>query len=60
MATGVCENCDRPDDDIVAVHRVYVVPEAWDTPGSETKVEDEEHWCFSCRSMYPHEPASSD
>ena len=55
MATGVCENCDRPDDDIQAVHRVYVVPEAWDTPGSETKVEEEERWCFSCRSMYPHE-----
>jgi hypothetical protein len=53
----VCDNCAREDRDIVAVHRLYVVPEAWDTEGSVTRVEEVERWCFSCRSMYPHEEA---
>jgi hypothetical protein len=51
----VCENCAREDDDLAAVHRVYVVPEAWDTPGSSTTMPETEVWCFPCRSMYPHE-----
>ncbi len=52
---GTCENCDRPDDELVAVHRIYVTPESWDTPGSSTVVDGAEWWCFSCRSMYPHQ-----
>ncbi|GAC1377044.1 MAG: hypothetical protein NVSMB4_06260 [Acidimicrobiales bacterium] len=52
---GTCDNCDRPDGDVVAVHRVYVIPESWDTPGSSTVMDDLEQWCFSCRSMYPHQ-----
>jgi len=52
---GTCENCDRPDGELVAVHRMYVVPESWDTPGSSNVVADTEWWCFSCRSMYPHQ-----
>jgi hypothetical protein len=52
---AVCENCAREDDELIAVHRVYVVPESWDTPASSTTVEEVELWCFSCRSMYPHE-----
>ena len=51
----VCENCAREDDELVLVHRLYVVPEAWDTPGSVTKVDEAELWCFSCRSQYPNE-----
>ena len=51
----VCENCARPDDDLATVHRLYVVPETWDTPASVTRVADVELWCFSCRSQYPHE-----
>ena len=51
----VCENCAREDDDLVVVHRLYVVPESWDTAGSVTRVDETEAWCFSCRSMYPHE-----
>jgi hypothetical protein len=39
---------------------MYVVPEAWDTPGSSTTVEEVEWWCFSCRSMYPHEVVAPD
>ncbi len=55
----VCDNCAREDDDLVAVHRLYVVPEAWDTPGSVTRLAEPEVWCFSCRSQYPHEVADS-
>jgi len=53
----VCENCAREDDELVVVNRVYVVPEAWDTPGSSTRQPEAELWCFACRSMYPHELA---
>ena len=51
----VCENCAREDDDLALVHRLYIVPEDWDTAGSITKVEETELWCFSCRSMYPNQ-----
>jgi hypothetical protein len=53
-----CESCGGTDDDLLLVHRVYVVPESWDTPGSASVVDDTELWCFVCRSMYPHEPAA--
>jgi hypothetical protein len=59
MSERACENCARDDDDLVAVHRVYVIPEAWDTPGSTQKVDEIELWCFSCRSQYPHEEADA-
>jgi hypothetical protein len=58
----VCENCAREDDELVLVNRVYVVPESWDTPGSATRMDEAELWCYSCRSLYPHEevdPAGS-
>ena len=51
----VCENCARDDEDLIAVRRVYVVPESWDTPGSSQTLPEPELWCFSCRSVYPHE-----
>jgi len=51
---GLCENCARHDAELVAVHRIYLTPEAWDTPGSATTLDELEWWCFSCRSMYPH------
>jgi hypothetical protein len=53
---GACDNCAREDDDLVAVHRVYLLPEAWDTIGSVTRVAATELWCFSCRSQYPCDP----
>ena len=53
----VCENCARDDDDLATVHRVYLTPETWDTPGSSRTELAVELWCFSCRSQYPHEPA---
>ena len=55
VSERVCENCGGEDDELVVVHRVYVVPESWDTAGSRTKLEETELWCFSCRSLYPHE-----
>ncbi len=53
----VCENCAGEDDDLVAVHRLYVVPDSWDQAAATTRVEVPELWCFACRSMYPHEVA---
>jgi 5-methylcytosine-specific restriction endonuclease McrA len=55
----LCENCGRPDTTLSSVHRVYVVPEAWDTPGSVTAMADVELWCWSCRSQYPHDEAGT-
>jgi hypothetical protein len=52
-----CENCAYPDDALVAVHRVYVIPESWDTPASITVLEDTEYWCIACVSQYPSQPA---
>lgn len=51
----VCENCARDDDELTLVRRVYVVPESWDAPASATALPEAELWCFSCRSIYPHE-----
>lgn len=50
-----CENCATPDDELVAVRRVYVTPESWDTPRSEQTEEAPEMWCLSCMSQYPHQ-----
>jgi hypothetical protein len=44
---GVCENCAREEDELIAVRRVYLDP--------ETTMPDVELWCFSCRTSYPHE-----
>ena len=52
--------------DVAAVHRVYITPGGWDlsSPGEsgDDKVDvlDEvEHWCFPCRSQYPHQPVDA-
>jgi hypothetical protein len=60
MSQRVCENCGFEDDELVLVRRVYVVPETWDTPGSETIVEEPELWCVSCCSQYPHDVVTDD
>jgi hypothetical protein len=56
----LCDNCARADRDLVSVRRVYVTPEAWDTPASSTTMPETELWCFSCRSIYPHEVAENE
>jgi len=52
---GTCDSCGRDGEGLTAVHRLYVTPEAWDTPGKVTKVPDVERWCVSCLTHYPHE-----
>ena len=51
-----CDSCGFDADELWAVHRVYVTPQAWDTPGSEKVLDDVEQWCFACLSHYPHQP----
>jgi hypothetical protein len=55
-----CDNCGFPDDELVPVRRVYLVPPSWDTPGSEMVVAETERWCVSCVSQYPCEVVSDD
>jgi hypothetical protein len=40
---------------VLAVHRVYVTPAAWDAQERIDVIEDVERWCPSCRSTYPHQ-----
>ena len=47
----------KADEELVLVRRVYVVPPAWDSPGSETVMPEPELWCISCMSQYPNELA---
>lgn len=51
---GVCESCGRDDEVVVAVRRLYVTPESWDTP-ERIRTAEVEQWCFVCRTHYPHE-----
>jgi hypothetical protein len=53
--SGRCDSCGRDDEKVVRVHRVYVTPETWDTEGKVDVVDEIEHWCFACRSHYPHQ-----
>ncbi|HMQ25086.1 MAG TPA: hypothetical protein PKA98_03795, partial [Acidimicrobiales bacterium] len=55
--TADCTLCGRDDEELFAIHRVYVTPEGWDTPGRADVQDEVEHWCFACRSQYPHEDA---
>ena len=54
-----CESCGADDDALAPVHRKYVTAADWDREGSERVLDDIEHWCFSCLTQYPHEPATS-
>lgn len=57
MTTTRCDSCgrDEPAADVEAVHRVYVTPGSWDTEERIDVQDDVEHWCFACRSHYPHQ-----
>lgn len=57
---GHCDSCGRDDEPVVEVHRVYVTPEAWDTPGKVDVVDETEWWCLVCQTHYPHEPVDGD
>lgn len=56
--TGACDSCGDEVADLVAVRRVYLTPETWDTAGRSETLDEVERWCFPCRTHYPHEPAS--
>ena len=56
-----CDSCGRQDeDDVVDVHRVYITPESWDTEERIDIVDEVEHWCFVCRTHYPHQLIGED
>ncbi len=52
---GTCTSCGAATEDLAAVHRVYVTPEAWDTEGRAEVLDEVERWCFPCRTHYPHQ-----
>ena len=52
--TSTCESCGAADEVLYAVHRQYVTPAEWDTPGREVTLDEVERWCFSCCTHYPH------
>lgn len=52
---GVCDSCGDEVADLVALHRVYVTPAPDGTVGEVDVVRDIEHWCFPCRTHYPHD-----
>ena len=54
MTVGTCDSCGRDDEQVTAVHRMYVTPPAWDTAGSERVLDETERWCFACLTHYPH------
>jgi hypothetical protein len=56
---GTCDSCGSTEVEVVAVHRLYVTPEAWDTEEKVERVDEVEQWCFPCRTHYPHEDAAS-
>jgi hypothetical protein len=51
---GTCDSCAAEGERLYAVHRMYVTPESWDTPGSQRVLDEVEHWCYACCTHYPH------
>lgn len=50
-----CDNCARPDDELVAVRRVYITPGDAEHETVVDVVDAIEHWCVSCVTQYPCE-----
>ncbi len=50
-----CTSCGSEAADVIDVRRVYVTPAAWDTEERVEVVDEVEHWCFPCRTHYPHQ-----
>lgn len=53
--TAPCDSCGAESNDLVAVHRAYVTPAAWDTEEKVEILDEVEHWCVPCRTHYPHQ-----
>jgi hypothetical protein len=58
--TGTCDSCGRDGEELHALRRIYITPESWETPGSATRLDEVEHWCYVCCTHYPHELADED
>lgn len=54
-STGTCDSCGAVEVALETVRRVYVTPAAWDAEARADVQEDVEHWCFPCRTHYPHQ-----
>ena len=52
--TSTCDSCGAEEHELHAVHRQYVTPAEWDTPGREVTLDEVERWCYSCLTHYPH------
>ncbi len=50
-----CDSCGDDGVEVVALHRIYLTPEAWDQEEKVDVVEVVERWCFPCRTSYPHQ-----
>ena len=55
MALGHCDSCGDDDVEVVALHRIYLTPEAWDQEEKVEVLDSVERWCFPCRTSYPHQ-----
>lgn len=52
-----CESCGDVSEPLIAVHRQYVTPAAWDTEAKVDVVAEVEQWCLICCTHYPHQVA---
>ena len=55
VTLGHCDSCGDDGVDVIALHRIYLTPEAWDQEEKVEVLDSVEHWCFPCRSSYPHQ-----
>ena len=51
-----CESCAAEVAEVQPVRRKYVTAAGSDREPSERVLPEVEHWCFACRTHYPHEP----
>jgi len=50
-----CDSCGDGGVEVVALHRIYLTPEAWDQEEKVEVLDAIERWCFPCRTSYPHQ-----
>jgi hypothetical protein len=55
--TDSCQSCGatEPADSLLPVRRVYLETDDHGTVVGEKVEREVEHWCVSCRSLYPHQ-----
>jgi len=52
---GICDSCGDEVADLAALHRIYVLSDADRSEPTAQRSSEIEHWCFPCRTHYPHE-----